>query len=252
MTKPFTPKPGDKWTRDEDGMLWVYRKDCAVVFSRTGFTAGPVTCRSAHEIDINTFAAHAQLREWGYEVSGDSVTSTTTPSGMVIETRYVFPGEYRIEHPLTEDRVREIVAQMLAARPTPAEVREAAKVARDPNTKWHNITTKIVDPKEAVAPEPVRWSDIYNTPHSLRVAIDGPIMAVSPAWSGERVVIMDVPANIAATEPDWKGLLADLVEAWKQSYFSGTEAVDRVVNFNTSPALAAAREHLARTNGGGK
>jgi len=177
MTKPFTPKPGDKWTRDEDGMLWVYRKDCAVVFSRTGFTAGPVTCRSAHERDLPTPDALAQLREWGYEVSGDSVTSTTTPSGMVIETRYSFPGEYRIEHPLTEDRVREIVAQMLAAQPTPAEVREAAP------------------------------------------------------------------------EPDWKGLLANLVEAWKQSYFSGTEAVDRVVNFNTSPALAAADEYLARTNG---
>lgn len=194
MSKTFTPKPGDKWTRDEDGMLWVYRKDCAVVFSRTGFTAGPVTCRSAHERDLPTPDAHAQLREWGYEVTCDAVTSTTTPSGMVIETRYVFPGEYRIDPPITESRVREIVAQMLAAQPTPAEVREAAKVASDPQTKW-------VDVKP---------------------------------------------------EPDWKGLLANLVEAWKQSYFSGTEAVDRVVNFNTSPALAAAREHLARTNGGGK
>ena len=61
-----------------------------------------------------------------------------------------------------------------------------------------------------------------------------------------------MPEAGEASLPDWKGLLANLVEAWKQSYFSGTEAVDRVVNFNTSPALAAAREHLARTNGGGK
>lgn len=252
MTKPFTPKPGDKWTRDEDGMLWVYRKDCAVVFSRTGFTAGPVTCRSAHERDLPTPDALAQLREWGYEVSGDSVTSTTTPSGMVIETRYVFPGEYRIDPPITEDRVREIVSQMLAAQPTPAEVREAAKVASDPNTKWHNITTKIVDPeKEAVAPEPVRWSDICNTPHSLRVAIDGPIMAKSPAWTGERVVIMDMPANIASPEPDWKGLLANLVEAVESANEADSQAASWFVLLGSS-ALAAAREHLARTNGGGK
>ena len=388
MTKPFTPKPGDKWTRDEDGMLWVYRKDCAVVFSRTGFTAGPVTCRSAHERDLPTPDALAQLREWGYEVSGDSVTSTTTPSGMVIETRYVFPGEFKIDPPITEDRVweivhremsretspvrigqqqmstaidkltvrverleseatmddglglmqrsqvREIVSEMLAAhptpaesaatnelrvdlrdgdtwrgfgtsmvqvrgnrcrqcdatevgewfgadgiknrdvfpfdkaiarlakwgyriddfttKPTPAEVREAAKVASDPNTKWHNITTKIVDPeKEAVAPEPVRWSDICNTPHSLRVAIDGPIMAKSPAWTGERVVIMDMPANIASPEPDWKGLLANLVEAVESANEADSQAASWFVLLGSS-ALAAAREHLARTNGGGK
>ncbi len=214
MSKTFTPKPGDKWTRDGDGDLWLYRDKKCLLFNRGEVHESGGTFRFPGETDLPTPDAHAQLREWGYEVRGDAATSTTTPSGMVIETRYVFPGEYRIDPPITEDRVREIVSQMLAAQPTPAEVREAAKVASDPNTKWHNITTKIVDPeKEAVAPEPVRWSDICDTPHSLRVAIDGPIMAVSPAWTGERVVIMDVPANIAAPEPDWKGLLERVCDA---------------------------------------
>ena len=158
-SKTFVAKPGDKWTRDEDGMLWVYRKDCAVVFSRTGFTAGPVTCRSAHERDLPTPDALAQLREWGYEVSGEQ------PAGD--------------KQPLTEARVREIVAQMLAAHPTPAEVREAAP------------------------------------------------------------------------EPDWKGLLANLVEAVESANEADSQAASWFVLLGSS-ALAAAREHLARTNGGGK
>lgn len=160
MSKTFVAKTGDKWTRDEDGMLWVYRKDCVVVFSRTGFTAGPVTCRSAHETDLPTPDAHAQLREWGYEVTGEQLAGD--------------------EQPITESRVREIVAQMLAAQPTPAEVREAAP------------------------------------------------------------------------EPDWKGLLANLVEAWKKAAFSSGGDAGWLADFLNSPALAAAREHLARTNGGGK
>jgi len=88
--------------------------------------------------------------------------------------------------------------------------------------------------------EPVRWSDIYNTPHSLRVAIEGPIMAKSPAWTGERVVIMDAPANIAAPEPDWKGLLEAVVNAPTHT------------QHDNAMTAAASALTAARTNGGGK
>jgi len=198
MTKTFEAKPGDRWTKyPPDTLMYLYRDGKCTFFreNRSGVTQSR---RQASELDLPTPDALAQLREWGYVVTGD-----------VAEVK---PLEVNVCL-ITESRVREIVAQMLAAHPTPAEVREAAKVAGDPKTEWHNITTKIVDPKEAVAPEPVRWSDICNAPHSLRVAIDGPIMAKSPAWTGERVVIMDVPANIASPEPDWKGLLERVCDA---------------------------------------
>lgn len=281
MSKTFVAKPGDKWTREGHRCLWLYRGESA---------------RGVDETDLPTPNALAQLRLWGYEVSGD-------------------------EKPITEARVKEIVAQMLAAQPTPAEVREAAKVASDPNTKWHDVTEPEVDHddwrakckvwqptpnsnigepwaahspsgkwslsasstghilgwdlvggvflgrnfkteadaraalakappppdvddfnglKEAGAPEPVRWSDIYNTPHSLRVAIEGPIMAKSPAWTGERVVIMDAPANIAAPEPDWKGLLEAVVNAPTHT------------QHDNAMTAAASALTAARTNGGGK
>jgi hypothetical protein len=117
MSKTFVAYPGDKWTRDAKLGLWLYRGDKCFFFSekesdidRDG--KGFNTYRPPHETDLPTPDAHAQLREWGYEVTGDAVTSTTTPSGMVIETRYVFPGEYRIDPPLTEARVQDIVARL--------------------------------------------------------------------------------------------------------------------------------------------
>lgn len=189
-SKTFVAKPGDKWTRDEDGMLWVYRKDCAVVFSRTGFTAGPVTCRSAHERDLPTPDALAQLREWGYEVTGEQLAGD--------------------EQPITESRVREIVAQMLAAQPTPAEVREAAKVARDPKTEWVEVDNCRIQ----------------------AVSVDGVVFAYmlrSPC--GKLYLMADLT---------WKPLGGgDAVMVWDSQE-------------KARQALAAAREHLARTNGGGK
>ena len=166
MTKTFTPKPGDKWTKDTDGMLWVYRKDCAVVFSRTGFTAGPVTCRSAHEIDINTFAAHAQLREWGYEVTGEQLAGD--------------------EQPITESRVREIVAQMLAAQPTPAEVREAA-----PEPDWKGLLERVCDAADFVI-------DTDETPESnCSCHIDPPCLDCEE-YAGRRQAIDELNAALAA------------------------------------------------------
>ena len=99
--------------------------------------------------------------------------------------------------------------------------------------------------------EPVRWSDIYNTPHSLRVAIEGPIMAKSPAWTGERVVIMDTPANIAP-EPDWKGLLEELEDSIVGVMNEGTFVPNvtlaklNIVLVRLNAALAAARKAVGK------
>lgn len=116
MTKKFVAKPGDKWTHiPKDAILYRYREDECVFFRPTHNGVTQLR-RQSEETDLLTPDAHAQLREWGYEVSGDQPASD--------------------EQPLTEARVREIVAEMLAAHPTPAEVREAAKVASDPKTVW--------------------------------------------------------------------------------------------------------------------
>lgn len=238
MTKTFTPKPGDKWTRDEDVMLWVYRKDCAVVFSRTGFTAGPVTCRSAHETDLPTPDAHAQLREWGYEVSGD-------------------------EKPITEARVKEIVAQMLAAQPTPAEVREAANVASDPKTEWVEVDNCRI---QAVSVDGVVFAYMLRSPcGKLYLMAD---LTWKPLGGGDAVMVWDTqekaraalakappPPDVAdfnglkeavAPKPTAERLLADLVEAWNATYPLEAKLPESVLPFVNSPALAAARGYLAR------
>ncbi len=332
MTKTFTPKPGDKWKRFTDGSGMVRYADNSEVrlIGRWGIDAA-VSASSVHgdPIDLPTPDALAQLREWGYEVSGEQPAGDKQPSrptilpfGWYSETLCAPNWEGPVFYPyITEARVREIVSEMLAAHPTPAEVREAIAIANDPNTKWHDVTEPEVDHddwrakckvwqptpnsnigepwaahspsgkwslsasstghilgwdlvggvflgrnfkteadaraalakappppdvddfnglKEAGAPEPVRWSDIYNTPHSLRVAIEGPIMAKSPAWTGERVVIMDAPANIAAPEPDWKGLLEAVVNAPTHT------------QHDNAMTAAASALTAARTNGGGK
>jgi len=202
MTKTFTPKPGDKWTRYREQTLWLYRGEDAFVFhpGGHGLNDSPASLkgRSPIETALPTPDALAQLREWGYVVTGDElVTQTITPSGMVIETRYVFPGEFKIDPPITEARVREIVAQMLAAQPNPAEVREAIAIANDPNTKWHNISTKIVDPeKEAVAPKPTAerlladlveaWNATYpleaKLPESVLPFVNSPALAAARGY----------------------------------------------------------------------
>lgn len=308
MTKTFVAKPGDKWTRDSgagERRMWLYRDGRCRIASESGLHKWYASFRGQHETDLPTPDALAQLREWGYEVSGDSVTSTTTPSGMVIETRYSFPGDYRIEHPLTESRVREIVAQMLAAQPTPAEVREAIAIANDPNTKWHDVTEPEVDhddwrakckvwqptpnsnigePWAAHSPSG-KWSlSASSTGHILGWDLVGGVFlgrnfkteadaraALAKAPPPPDVADFNGLKEAVAPEPDWKGLLEAVCDAADfvidtdetperncschihppcsdcEEYAGRRQAIDEL-----NAALAAAREHLARTNGGGK
>ncbi len=186
MSKTFVAKPGDRWTRTERNDHYLYRHGHCWYVSEKGLEFFPGgEYRASNETDLPTPDAHAQLREWGYEVSGD-------------------------EKPITEARVKEIVAQMLAAQPTPAEVREAAKVARDPKTEWVEVDNCRIQ----------------------AVSVDGVVFAYmlrSPC--GKLYLMADLT---------WKPLGGgDAVMVW------GSQE-------NARQALAAAREHLARTNGGGK
>jgi len=167
VTKTFVAKPGDKWKRFTDGSGMVRYADNSEVrlIGRWGIDAA-VSASSVHgdPIDLPTPDALAQLREWGYVVTGD-----------VAEVK---PLEVNVCL-ITESRVREIVAEMLAAKAPP-------------------------------------------------------------------------PPDVA--EPDWKGLLEDLVGAISDADIAhGGDGDTRTQQSNAwrkvynSPALTA-----ARTNGGGK
>ncbi len=94
MTKVIDVREGDRWTRQGQNWLWLYRGErCWAIHKDSHNLNGrgaPASERHAGETDLPTPEAFAQLRKWGYEVRGE-------------------------EPPLTESRVREIFAEMLAA-----------------------------------------------------------------------------------------------------------------------------------------
>jgi len=290
MTKTFEAKPGDRWTKyPPDTLMYLYRDGKCTFFreNRSGVTQSR---RQASELDLPTPDALAQLREWGYVVTGD-----------VAEVK---PLEVNVCL-ITESRVREIVAEMLAAHPTPAEVREAIAIANDPNTKWHDVTEPEVDhdnwqtkckvwqptpnsnigePWAAHSPSG-KWSlSASSTGHILGWDLVGGVflgrnfkteadaraaLAKAPPppdvdevgdgvpYGGKKyrisTKIVD-PKEAVAPEPDWKGLLKDLVGAISDADIAhGGDGDTRTQQSNAwrkvynSPALTA-----ARTNGGGK
>lgn len=316
MTKTFTPKPGDKWKRFTDGSGMVRYADNSEVrlIGRWGIDAA-VSASSVHgdPIDLPTPDALAQLREWGYEVSGEQPAGDKQPSrptilpfGWYSETLCAPNWEGPVFYPyITEARVREIVSEMLAAHPTPAEVREAIAIANDPNTKWHDVTEPEVDhddwrakckvwqptpnsnigePWAAHSPSG-KWSlSASSTGHILGWDLVGGVflgrnfkteaearaaLAKAPPppdvdevgdgvpYGGKKyrisTKIVD-PKEAVAPEPDWKGLLKDLVGAISDADIAhGGDGDTRTQQSNAwrkvynSPALTA-----ARTNGGGK
>lgn len=197
-SKVIDARAGDRWTRFRDGSGMVMRGLGGKVLLVGRHMLAPVEISessiSGELEDLPTPEAHAQLREWGYEVRGD------------------------VELNITESRVREIVDQVMKSA--------LDKLDEHYDRRCDSLAVRMDNMDHALAHVRELTYEVGRTVDALTKAPPPP--DVSP-------------------EPDWRGLLEELVEAWKQSYFSGTEAVDRVVNFNTSPALAA-----ARTNGGGK
>lgn len=129
--KVVKARVGDRWTKDKNGNLWLYRENenTCRMFNRGREThvlttvPNVMTYRFPHETDLPTPEAHAQLRKWGYEVVDkvadmSPVTSTVMPNGTVIETRYSLPGGVATFTAITESRVREIVEEVLAAHIT--------------------------------------------------------------------------------------------------------------------------------------
>lgn len=136
--------------------------------------------------------AHAQLREWGYEVRGEATRPThgvtygvsscdAMPNGTVIETTYSLPIGYATFTALPESRVREIVREELAAQakaPPPPDV--------DPDFNG----------KEAVAPKPTAerlladlveaWNATYpleaKLPESVLPFVNSPALAAARGY----------------------------------------------------------------------
>jgi len=260
MSKTFTPRPGDKWTKHGENVLWLYRGDTCWTFNKDGHglseSGAPAEARYKNETDLPTPDAHAQLREWGYKVTGDEKTSRPTilPYGWYSETlctsNWAGPA---FDPPLTEARVREIVAQMLAAQPIPAEVREAAKVASDPKTEWVELDDWQKKCK-VWQPTPGDMWAVHSPSRKCHLVLDDPLIGTGWYVSGEGYGIgrnfkteADARAALAkappppdvSPEPDWRGLLAELGDV------CDTIAREQPLgDFKNHPALSSARTNL--------
>lgn len=218
MNKVIDARAGDKWTKDRDGNLWLYRENenKCTMFNRRGEFSHRESYRFPYETDLPTHEAHAQLREWGYEVrDGDA------PTG-----RLAAP---TIEPPLTESRVREIVEEVLAAKakPTPGEVvvhatpfpqRSNPAPASDPKTVWPDVNANNIK----------KWIDM-----AAEIAATNAAIAISKA----------PPPPDVSPEPDWRGLLEAVVE-WGDQLYLKSEPLTAA-----RQALSSARTNLAAKGG---
>jgi len=351
--KVIDVRAGDRWTKDSDGDLWLYRGDRCFAVCKTGCgidSDGVESYRYPSETDLPTPEAHAQLREWGYEIRGEQQQHTTgfiTTSPVIGGATWTLPPnteptktlgervaaleselselkkdaedddaslyytlgfidtrqdniEARIAklEAVIESRVREIVEEVLAAKPTPAEIDEAVRIANDPKTVWHDVNADDWRARcrvwQPTPDEKTKWA-VHSPSRKCHLVLDDPLIGTGWYVSGEgygigrnfnteadaRAALAKAPPppdvadfngkEAVAPEPDWKGLLEAVCDAADfvidtdetperncschihppcsdcEEYAGRRQAIDEL-----NAALAAAREYLARTNGGVK
>ena len=159
MTKTFVAKPGDRWTREYENLLWLYRDGRNTSFRPTGMGEGADAWRSAKETDLPTPDALAQLREWGYVVTGDVAevkpsSPTILPFGWysqtISEANWAGPA---FDPPITESRVREIVAEVLAQRSQTGHYSHAVDDARVREIVAGMLAAKAPPPPDVAEPD---------------------------------------------------------------------------------------------------
>lgn len=214
-SKVIYARAGDRWTK-LGSALWLYRGEHAFVFTSKahGLNDAPdlASGRNKAETDLTTPEAHAQLREWGYEIGGDE------------------------SQPLTESRVREIVEEVLAAKakPTPEPdwlARcEIVPIMLDEGVFGYMLRTKDKAFYFTFSKEWVRLAPGCNA----RVFIDYEAASAALAKAP--------PPPDVSPEPDWRGLLDAVVNA--RSHTEQDMALEKAAK-----ALASARTNLAAKGG---
>lgn len=252
MTKTFEAKAGDRWTR-LGRHLCLYRGLDVFVFNNRGHSLDDPPCRASDrnplETDLPTPDAHAQLREWGYEVRGDAeepsrptvlhlgwysdILDTSNWAGPefnppLTESRVIeivnnvlakrsHTGHY--SHAVDDARVREIVAGMLAEQVKPAptpddwrakcrELQAALSILRDKGKQFYN----------SEAPEGAEFRAImgfvYDTANNALAKAPPPPDVAEPDWKG---LLEELVNEIDRVAPCWNDMWASsaLAAAWK-------------------------------------
>lgn len=250
MSKTFVAKPGDRWTR-EGNILWLYRDGRCRIATDHGFREWMDSFRTTRESDLPTPKALAQLRDWGYVVKGDEAEAK--PS---IPTSLLTP-------PPLNDKLDSIGFNAL----TPAEVREAAKVASDPKTKWVDVSPddwrekcRVWQPGGPICEgNPFVFSVYSPTGKWCLAALEtGKFLGWDLVGCGffgrnfkteeeARAALAKAhPPPDVNPEPDWKGLLGRLVkeiELVKEECKCDEDCWDMLLH---SPYLAAARKAVGK------
>lgn len=258
--KVIDMRDGDGWTKDKDGVLWIYRGELSWPINSGGGgpSSGehpcPASYRYPHETDIPTPEAHAQLREWGYEVRGEEpegdygqIMRGETPPLTESRVREIVEevlaershtGHY--SHAVDDARVKEIVTGMLAARrglsidtvdQIVAETKEetrvkmlAARAKPAPTTDDWRARCRVWQP----TPEDSWWA-VYSPSGKYAIHTDGGWAIKTNDYLGRNfdtesaaraALAKAPPPPDVSPEPDWRGLLAELVNRVEDASFA--------------------------------
>jgi len=303
--KVIDMRAGDKWTK-LGSALWLYRGEHAFIVTKKvhGLNDDPGLASDRHidETDLPTPEAHAQLREWGYEIRGEPQQHTTgfiTTSPVIDGATWTLPPNTeptktlgdrvaeleskvselkkdaedddatlddtfgfidtrhdkieariaKLEALITESRVREIVDEVLAAKskpaPAPDDWRARCRVWQptpDEKTKW------------AVHSPCGKWHLVLNNPFvGNGWYINGGLYQLGRNFDTESAARSALakapPPPDVSPEPDWRGLLAELVNAVDRAKETGMCDEESWADLIASPALSSARTKLAAKGG---